>query len=44
MTNTEWLVVALIAVAIAIAGYAGSLYARRRRLQARLDDLEGNER
>jgi CcmD family protein len=43
MTNTEWLIVALITVTVTIVGYTVALYARRRKLQARLDDLKGNE-
>lgn len=40
MSNTAWLVVALVVVAAAIGSYVWSLVARRRRLMQRLEELE----
>lgn len=39
MSNTGWLVVALVIVAVAIGAYVWSLTARRRHLARKLDEL-----
>ena len=39
MSDVAWLAIALLAVWIAIGGYAATLVARQRRLERKLDDL-----
>ncbi len=39
MSDVAWLAVALLAVWVAIGGYAATLGARQRRLERRLDEL-----
>ncbi len=41
MSNTAWLFVALLAVWIGIGGYLVTVALRQRKLEGRLEDLEG---
>ncbi|MGI8774947.1 MAG: CcmD family protein [Actinomycetota bacterium] len=44
MSNTSWLIVALVIVAAAIGAYVWTLTARRQNLARRLDELRRDER
>lgn len=43
MSNSAWLIVALVIVFISIAGYSAGLVLREKRLAARLRELDRDE-